>query len=197
MYCPKCSQQQPSDEVRFCSRCGFQLGVVKELLAQTEAPAPSAAEPLQPAPARGLRKRDVTVGALLMFVVALVVVLFPDTTPPPVRDGQLLITVALFVVLVLFINFVGHLLRAVNRIFGEDEAATRRGQLSQPPTPAPDLSTKVSAGGRDRAALPPTRSVPAASFNPPRVETAEMVRPPSVTEHTTNLLNDKRTSGAL
>ncbi|HWT02266.1 MAG TPA: zinc ribbon domain-containing protein [Pyrinomonadaceae bacterium] len=196
MYCPKCSQQQPSDEVRFCSRCGFQLGVVKELLAQTEAPAQAAAvEPLQPA--RGLRKRDVTVGALLMLVVALVVVLFPDTTPPPVRDGQLVLTIALFLVLVLFINFVGHLLRAVNKIFGEDEAAPRRGQLSQPQTPAPDLSTKVSAGGRDRAALPPARSVPAASFNPPRVNTAEMLQPPSITEHTTSLLGDKRTSGAL
>ncbi|HYG80061.1 MAG TPA: hypothetical protein VD861_06720, partial [Pyrinomonadaceae bacterium] len=121
MYCPRCSQQQASEEVRFCSRCGFQLGVVKELLAQTEAPAPEPAEPLPPA--RGLRRRDVTVGALLMFVVALVVVLIPDTTPPPVRDGQLVLTVALFVALTLFINFAGHLLRAVNKIFGEDEAA--------------------------------------------------------------------------
>lgn len=32
MFCPKCNQQQISDEVRFCSRCGFQLGVVAELL---------------------------------------------------------------------------------------------------------------------------------------------------------------------
>jgi uncharacterized membrane protein YvbJ len=33
MYCPRCNQQQASDEVSFCTRCGFQLGVVKELLA--------------------------------------------------------------------------------------------------------------------------------------------------------------------
>ncbi|HEY0379426.1 MAG TPA: hypothetical protein VGC87_21090 [Pyrinomonadaceae bacterium] len=187
MYCPRCSQQQASEEVRFCSRCGFQLGVVKELLAQTEAPAPAAVEPLQPA--RGLRKRDVTVGALLMFVVALVVVLFPDdTTPPPVRDGHMVALVGLFIVLTLFINFIGPLLRAVNRLFGEDEASQRRGQLSQP---QPDLSTKVSASARDRAALPPARSAPAASFNSPRADTAEMVRPPSITEQTTNLLNNK------
>lgn len=184
MYCPRCSQQQASEEVRFCSRCGFQLGVVKELLAQTEAPA---VESLQPAPARGLRKRDVTVGALLMFVVAMIVVLLPDTTPPPVRNWQLTLTVALFIVLTLFVNFVGPLLRAANRLFGEDEASPKRGQLSQP---QPDLSTKVSAG-RERAALPPTRSVPAASFNSPRVNTAEMVQPPSITEQTTNLLNNK------
>jgi hypothetical protein len=187
MYCPRCSQQQASEEVRFCSRCGFQLGVVKELLAQTEAPAP-AAESLPPAPVRGLRKRDVTVGALLMFVVGLAVVLFPDVTPPPTRNAQLLMLAGLFIVLTLVVNFISPLLRAANRLFGEDEASPRRDQLSPPP---PDLSTKVSSNARDRAALPPTRSVPAASFNSPRVETAEMLLPPSITEHTTNLLDNK------
>jgi hypothetical protein len=182
MYCPKCSQQQASDEVRFCSRCGFQLGVVKELLAQAATSAP--AEPLPPTappvPSRGLRRRDVSVGALLMFVVGLVVVLFPDTTPPPVRDGQLLMMVGLFVALTLFIYFVKPLLRAVNKLFGEEDAAQ----------PAPDLTTRVSPAAH-RAALPPTRSVPAASFNSPRANTAEVLRPPSVTERTTNLLDNK------
>ena len=32
MYCPKCNQQQASDEMRFCSRCGFSLAVVAHLL---------------------------------------------------------------------------------------------------------------------------------------------------------------------
>ena len=32
MYCPRCSQQQFPDEVRFCSRCGFQLVAVSQLL---------------------------------------------------------------------------------------------------------------------------------------------------------------------
>src|SRR5918997_1257714 len=33
MYCPKCGQSQVSAEVRFCSRCGFPLVVVGDLLA--------------------------------------------------------------------------------------------------------------------------------------------------------------------
>jgi hypothetical protein len=37
-------------------------------------------------------------------------------------------------------------------------------------------------------ALPPAYSVPASSFVPHRVDTAEMVQPPSVTEPTTRLL---------
>ncbi len=32
MYCPRCSQQQVSEETKFCSRCGFPLGLVSEIL---------------------------------------------------------------------------------------------------------------------------------------------------------------------
>ena len=33
MHCPRCGQQQVSEQTKFCSRCGFQLGLVSELLA--------------------------------------------------------------------------------------------------------------------------------------------------------------------
>src|SRR5688500_11490131 len=33
MYCPNCSQPQASAEMRFCSRCGFPLSAVRELIA--------------------------------------------------------------------------------------------------------------------------------------------------------------------
>lgn len=33
MHCPRCGQQQVSDQTKFCSRCGFQLALVGELLA--------------------------------------------------------------------------------------------------------------------------------------------------------------------
>lgn len=32
MHCPRCGQQQVSSETKFCSRCGFQLALVAELL---------------------------------------------------------------------------------------------------------------------------------------------------------------------
>jgi hypothetical protein len=32
MHCPRCGQQQVSSETKFCSRCGFQLAIVAELL---------------------------------------------------------------------------------------------------------------------------------------------------------------------
>jgi uncharacterized protein (DUF983 family) len=33
MFCPKCGQEQASESVRFCSRCGFNLNTVDEALA--------------------------------------------------------------------------------------------------------------------------------------------------------------------
>ncbi len=33
MFCPRCSQEQISEEIKFCSHCGFPLGLVSEILA--------------------------------------------------------------------------------------------------------------------------------------------------------------------
>ncbi|HYP51045.1 MAG TPA: hypothetical protein VEQ34_08905, partial [Pyrinomonadaceae bacterium] len=33
MFCPNCGQQQATEQMRFCSRCGFPLGLVTEILA--------------------------------------------------------------------------------------------------------------------------------------------------------------------
>ena len=33
MHCPSCGQEQASVEIKFCSRCGFPLGLVSEILA--------------------------------------------------------------------------------------------------------------------------------------------------------------------
>ncbi len=32
MFCPRCSQEQVSEETKFCSRCGFSLSLVAEVL---------------------------------------------------------------------------------------------------------------------------------------------------------------------
>lgn len=33
MHCPRCGQKQVSEDIKFCSRCGFPLGLVSEILA--------------------------------------------------------------------------------------------------------------------------------------------------------------------
>jgi hypothetical protein len=34
LHCPRCGQQQVSEEIKFCSRCGMPLGIVSEVVAQ-------------------------------------------------------------------------------------------------------------------------------------------------------------------
>ena len=49
MYCPNCGQQQISDEMRFCSRCGLALSGLAEWLARGGVPAkPEEKSPVAP-----------------------------------------------------------------------------------------------------------------------------------------------------
>jgi uncharacterized membrane protein YvbJ len=74
MYCPKCSQQQISDEVRFCPRCGFQLDALKMLL--TENQNSSAMSEIEAQTQLvSTRKKDVLLGATVMLVAAISIVL--------------------------------------------------------------------------------------------------------------------------
>jgi hypothetical protein len=169
MYCPNCSQQQASDETRFCSRCGFQLGVVKALLSSDpSAPAPA------PAPDPARRQKDLTLGAALMFLSALAVAAVTVELPPG-HSNRIVVLVVAWLLLTLLIN-----LRPLLRYFlGEKAPAAAHD--------AADLTTRVG-GAPHNSALPPARAVPAAQPAAQQFDTAEVVHPPSVTERTTNLL---------
>src|SRR4051812_24535522 len=67
MFCPQCGQQQASDERRFCSRCGFPLSIVAELLASggvLTTRADSETEPRVVSP----RGRGVRQGVAILFI---------------------------------------------------------------------------------------------------------------------------------
>ena len=183
MFCPKCSQQQASEEVRFCSRCGFQLGVVKAILANdaVAAAAPPAQGPLAPvaptAVARPTRKRDQTFGALLMFGVSLFAAAAADMD----EDGVVALIFG-WLFLTLLIN-----LRPLLRYFFSRDASSTSESL---PAPRRLRGLFRRAAARDDA-LPPAQGVHVTNYEGQRLNTAEVVRPPSVTEHTTNLLNNK------
>src|SRR3982751_6726026 len=72
MYCPKCGQQQVSDEMRFCSRCGLALSGLAEWLAGGGIPATRTDEG-QVAP-DSARRKGIRRAAKLMFFSG---VLFP------------------------------------------------------------------------------------------------------------------------
>lgn len=74
MFCPKCSQAQPPDDLRFCPRCGFPLVAVKELLGREEerGDGGEGAEEEWSLPAQ----KDLATGALLMFAGSVVALLW-------------------------------------------------------------------------------------------------------------------------
>lgn len=187
MYCPKCSQQQASDEMRFCSRCGFQLGVVKVLLADDEG-ASATAEAETQTPRRPLRKRDVITGATLMFAVTLLLLLLVPAIPP-VRNQQVFFLLVLWIALNLFIGFINPVVVAVDKLFSEKDASPSKKRSSQSQV-ASRLISQVNTPAHN-SALPPSQSIPVEAFGTQRVNTAEMAQPPSITERTTNLLDTK------
>ena len=69
MYCPRCGRQPITDELRFCSYCGFKLGVVKASLAD-EDEVLTTEFTVQLTPTQ-LRQRDINIGLILMFAGSL------------------------------------------------------------------------------------------------------------------------------
>lgn len=169
MYCPRCSQQQTADELRFCSRCGFPLESLRELLANdgTLATTPQAATQ---ASKLWFRRKKTRQGAKLIFLS--IVLMAPALAASIVFDspGPFILPFTLFLAgLAWMVYFL---------IFGEDSSTAAAGK--QP-------SELSAAHG---FALPPMQSIPLTDFKTPRTNTAEMIRP-SVTEHTTKLLDNE------
>jgi hypothetical protein len=175
MFCPKCSQEQVSDETRFCSRCGFQLNVVKALLTEDSFPQTSEVQK----PDRSLRKRDLTIGAALMFVAAFIVATLTVGLPQN-HSARILFLIVAWLLLSLLIN-IKPLIQYFMR--GENNAPDDKNRLTSKPA-----SNLFSQAERPHAALPTAQSIPA-DFITKSAKTAEMAQPLSVTEPTTTLLN--------
>src|SRR5918911_3778366 len=73
MYCPNCGQQQISDEMRFCPRCGLALSGLAEWLAGGRLPA-KRADDAQVSAALSPQRKGIRRAAKLMFFSG---VLFP------------------------------------------------------------------------------------------------------------------------
>ena len=71
MFCPRCSHSQDTDQLRFCSRCGFGLEPVKELIQREDSD--KAKSPSKEFP---IRQKDISIGAGLMFAGGVVAVVW-------------------------------------------------------------------------------------------------------------------------
>lgn len=168
MFCPKCGQQS-ADEVRFCPRCGLQLdGLAAYVAGRENLPAGA---PVQSAPLMTARRRGMRRGAKLMFFCAVLLpaaalLAFEGDAPGPL-------------LLVLTGGLAGLLWLVYSWLFNDNTVPV----LSR-------KSRKEFAAAGGRPALGAQQFAPASSFGrQQRVHTGEIVRPPSVTENTTRLLD--------
>ena len=169
--------------MRFCSRCGFQLGGVTDLLARGGVPATAQTNKTGGPQVRGLspRQKGTRAGLMQMLSGLLVVPVIAILSHNIFGWQQLIIPLAAL------ITFVGGLLRIIYARLYEDGTP----EMVTEALPAPPAPAHLSARARV-SALPPQQSIPAADFAPRRANTAELVPPPSVTENTTRLLDEDK-----
>jgi hypothetical protein len=178
MFCPQCGQQQVSDEMRFCSRCGFALGVVTELIAHDGALASHRAEKEKPS----RRQTRMYKGLVLLaggFLFMLICLAFTKAGAP------LEIFAMIGALLSGIVGFFG-LFQVLAAYLSDEDARDEKEASAQT---IQGRSAQLDAPAR-RAALPSAQGTPATDWRP-RPQTAEMAQPASVTENTTKLLDDE------
>jgi hypothetical protein len=180
MYCPKCGQQQVDDNVRFCSRCGFPLAPVTDLLTT------GGTLPLIPTTgyqsALSPRQKGIRQGAMLMLSTMLIVpiVIFLGVAMLGL-PGELIPLTAVLLTM-------GGLLRILYAVFLEDNIPTVKPEAAPHYIP-PAMPARLSTPQRG-SALPPAQGAPIPAWRRP-VDTSELAAPPSVTENTTRLLDER------
>jgi hypothetical protein len=167
MFCPHCGQQQVSEHLRYCSRCGFPMEGVAQLLGN------GGMLPLVPAGGdkqMSPRKRGVKHGALLLLggVVAVPAlgVLYSFTQGPSILD--------ILVPLAAIICFIGGPMRMLYAALFEEGGTPW-------PKPAPAIM-------QAQPVMPPPSATPPLGWR----STSELGQPASVTENTTRLLDEQR-----
>jgi hypothetical protein len=179
MYCPKCSQQQASAEIRFCSRCGFLLTGVAEVVKHNGI-IPGAAQQENKKLATP-RKRGVKQGLFALLLLLL-------TSPILLILGKELEIHPAPLFLTLFIVFISSIIRMIYAVMFESNE--------------PDISTQndfqAARSGlgdkRNAGSLPPPQTNPVSDFVPPMQgnwrDSKELVFS-SVTDVTTKQLDKK------
>lgn len=177
MFCPQCGQQQPSEAVRFCKRCGMSLDRLAKFVERNgELNVGEVTE------GRGLtpRQRGTRVGLLVMVsgllfggIAALLTAIKND----------------LFVLLPLAaLVFTVGVMRLLYGLLLEGDAPRRKDASAAPGgEPRPPIERRRTA-----ARLPHARAVPVPTPATSRADTSDMAAPRgSVTEQTTRLLEEE------
>ena len=172
MYCPRCGQQQISDEMKFCSRCGLPMSGLAEWLASGGAPAGREQE--TQVSLRSPRRKGIRRAGKLMFLSGVLFPVFLVLSLVMDEGAPMIIPVIIF--------FVALTMMLYARLFGEEISSIKSQQAK---------TSGLGAMSRN-SALPPASNIP--MYGPgnlagQRVRTNDLAQPPSVIEHTTKLLD--------
>lgn len=177
MYCPKCGQQQISEQTRFCSRCGFLMAAVTDLIAN-EGYLPGITQSKGITPRRRGIYQGVFIFLLSFLVVPIITMITIALQAPPfaVVAAAVLLTV-------------GGLLRVAYALMFESNIPGDSTIESHV------MDVVKSFPGRDPSmrALPPEQSIPVNAYTAPSTggwrDTNDLSKTPgSVTDSTTKLL---------
>ena len=182
MYCPKCNQLQSSDEMRFCSRCGFALEGVALLIANDGVVPAITGKPVQKLP---ISRRKLMTESAIFTAICWVVVIFSTL----IFDwgGPIESLAKLAAVLFSFLSLIGLLRFLYGFLFVKDV-------LIHPASNAFPMAASQGAmsSASSRNALPAHREYAGTDYAR-RENTQEITARPSVTENTTKLLQDPPT----
>jgi hypothetical protein len=178
MFCPQCGQQQVTGHIRFCSRCGFPMDGVIQLLGSGGI-IPAYRAPDEPVPISPRRKGVRQGGMLFLSGILIVSILGMFASFTNSTFLQILASLAAI------ICFIGGPLRMLFAALFE-EGAPRPFRAYGPAVP-PVHAPQQFAPPVQRPALTPPPARPQGAWRRPN--TAELVNPPSVTENTTRLLD--------
>ena len=179
MFCPRCGQEQVNDETRFCSRCGFLMSGVSELIVN-DGVIPEKHMRVKDAK-NSPKKRGIKQGAMLFMSGVLIVPLL----------GIIIVGILNFegyiVGIAALLTFLGGILRMLYALLlesGNPNENTLEENVQA-------TSQKFLYKQKNKNALPPEQSIPASAYVPPTAgnwrDTSDL-EPSSVTENTTKLL---------
>ena len=169
MYCPNCGQQQISEEMRFCSRCGLALSGLAEWLAGVLQPVKVDEQVAASSP----RRRGIRRASKVMFFSGVLFAIFLVISLAVNDGGPMVVPFTVF--------FVGLVMMLYARLFSAKTAPANR-HVAQ--TSALNSTTA-------RGSLPSAANIPMPDLGRQQVRTNELAQPPSVTENTTRLLDNE------
>ena len=181
MHCPVCGQKQVAENTRFCSRCGFLLTGVIEVMANNGL-LPNQNDQTQIEFKDSPRKRGIKQGAMIMLVGMLLIV--PIIAMIHVATDTEPIVMAIAGI----ISFWGGILRMIYAWMFESKFPGGK-TLEQNII----ANTQNFIGGKpSQQSLPPSQSIPVNNYVAPNAgswrETNDLVEVGSVTDNTTKLL---------